>query len=59
MSYIRMRALACFGAAALITLLGHAVFAQHIRGALEGTVYDPQEAAVTGASAESIRCVST
>jgi hypothetical protein len=50
MNYLRVRSLVHSVTAVLILLLSQAVFAQHIRGALEGTVNDPNEAAVPGAA---------
>jgi hypothetical protein len=50
MNNLRTRSLTFLCALALLSVLGHTVFAQHIRGAIDGTVNDPNEAAVPGAT---------
>jgi hypothetical protein len=57
MNHLRVRAL-FLGAMVMIAMLGQAALAQHIRGALEGTVNDPQEAALPGA-AVTLKSVAT
>ena len=49
MSHFRMRSLVFFGAAACLLLVSSLAFAQHIRGALEGTVVDQAGAVIAGA----------